>query len=141
MFYFSSPISLLQGMVLVAQVLQSKVMAVVHREYCQTPGKGVHTPTKPLPSKNLCPCCFSHRNDFCEPSLIGSLRLNQVNEDLLFKDWVPSQLTWAEAGWGGSANSSRGIRACVLGMKQRKVGVWWGICALCCGSDFCLACF
>ena len=81
-------------MVLVAQVLQSKVVAMVHRGeltfvLCQIPGRGGHAPTEALPSKTLFPSCFSHRNDFCEPSLIGSDKMNQVNEVLLFKDSVP----------------------------------------------------
>lgn len=89
-------------MVLVAQVLQNKVVDMVpggSSHLCAARPLGrvclllqKHSPGE-KGKRNLCSCCFSHRNDFCEPSLIGSDRLNQVNEDLLFKDWVPSQLT------------------------------------------------
>ena len=43
----------------------------------------------------------SRRHDLCQPSLIASGKMNQVNEDVLLKGWLLTQLNLAEGGLEG----------------------------------------
>lgn len=51
--------------------------------------------------RNLCSCCPSHRKGLCQPFLIASGTVNQVNEGLLLKGWQLTRLRLAAVGLGG----------------------------------------
>lgn len=130
-------------MALVAQVVESKVICRdLRRElvfvHHAAPWRAGHALWR-----NLCSCCLSRRNGLCQPFLIASGTMDQVNEELLLKGRLRTQLCLAAVGLKGLGQVPPGRTSIskpvteLLAGRGRHRG-WRRVNSLHCGSDWCL---